>query len=623
MLHRYLLRFSMFDLTLMAMMAVLGIATKPIITPLVHMITAPLFIPGGALAGGLYMMWIVLARFLVNKNGAATITCLIQAILVMALGVVGSHGVLSLMTYILPGLTVDLGLFLLGQPRKATIFHCFIAGILANLSGTFLVNVVFFRLPLIPLLLSLFLGAFSGGGGGIICFQLLRQLEKTPLFKNVLKPGVFALIIFSIFLTGCSDAGNIKTTIPPLEIKGDVENSYTISFFSGERTSLKEVLEKAEPLGLQEVFLRGENNETVTISSPASGEIFLEIDGENNTWKLGGVAKENRLPGIKEIIVLGDAAPLGIITPAKNLFQMTPGEFLVQNRAEPLIKLEKYFAEYTGPFLAVSLAGEEVFYDNRGQYISFENNSFTLVDQEGKELLENLAGLMFEPPQISIISIVPRIKTLLEDNQSVLLILLDGFGYDQYLYARENGIIPFLGSREGTKMARVAYPPITNVNTASLLTGELPPRTGIHQRRDREPRVQNILDFSIEQGLKVASLQGAINPLYSEFEPILHPGGDEEIIITARDMANEDYDILFIHFKSLDIAGHEYGPFHQRTMETLSILNGYLQELSSTWPGDILIIPDHGMRKTSDGGNHGRFYYQDLIVPFFHLQGGN
>lgn len=189
MLHRYLLQFSMFDLTLMAMMAVLGIATKPIITPLVHIVSAPLFIPGGALAGGIYMMWIILARFLVNKNGAATITCIIQAILVMALGVIGSHGVLSLMTYVLPGVAVDLGLFLAGNPRRATIFHCFLGGILANLSGTLLVNVVFFRLPMVPLLLSLFLGAFSGGAGGLICYQILRQLDKTPLFKNILKPA--------------------------------------------------------------------------------------------------------------------------------------------------------------------------------------------------------------------------------------------------------------------------------------------------------------------------------------------------------------------------------------------------------------------------------------------------
>ncbi len=70
---RRLDRFSMFDLIIIAMMATLGIAIKPIIVLLVHMITGPLFIPGGAFAGGFYMMWIVLGAGLVRKKGTGTL----------------------------------------------------------------------------------------------------------------------------------------------------------------------------------------------------------------------------------------------------------------------------------------------------------------------------------------------------------------------------------------------------------------------------------------------------------------------------------------------------------------------------------------------------------------------
>ncbi len=48
-------KFRLYDLVVIALMASLGIATKPIVVPLTHMITGPLFIPGGAVAGGLYM----------------------------------------------------------------------------------------------------------------------------------------------------------------------------------------------------------------------------------------------------------------------------------------------------------------------------------------------------------------------------------------------------------------------------------------------------------------------------------------------------------------------------------------------------------------------------------------
>lgn len=47
--------FSIFQLVIISVVAALGVATKPIIVPLVHIITGPLFIPGGAIAGGFYM----------------------------------------------------------------------------------------------------------------------------------------------------------------------------------------------------------------------------------------------------------------------------------------------------------------------------------------------------------------------------------------------------------------------------------------------------------------------------------------------------------------------------------------------------------------------------------------
>ena len=60
--------FSVFELITIALTASLGLASKPIITPLTHIITGPLFIPGGAVAGGFYMMWSVLGAALIKKR---------------------------------------------------------------------------------------------------------------------------------------------------------------------------------------------------------------------------------------------------------------------------------------------------------------------------------------------------------------------------------------------------------------------------------------------------------------------------------------------------------------------------------------------------------------------------
>ena len=162
---------------LIAAMAALGLSVKTIITPLIQLMSAPLFIPGGALGGGLYMMWLVMSAGITGKRGASTLTALIQAIIVTLTGVGGSHGILSLVSYTLPGLAIDMWL-LISRHRACCLLCAFVSCILANLCGTIAVNLIFFRLPMIPLLLSLAAAAFSGGVGGVVSWHMLVALRR-------------------------------------------------------------------------------------------------------------------------------------------------------------------------------------------------------------------------------------------------------------------------------------------------------------------------------------------------------------------------------------------------------------------------------------------------------------
>ena len=49
--------FQLSDYVVLAMLAGMGIASKVIIVPLAQAITGPLFIPGGVVAGGFYMLF--------------------------------------------------------------------------------------------------------------------------------------------------------------------------------------------------------------------------------------------------------------------------------------------------------------------------------------------------------------------------------------------------------------------------------------------------------------------------------------------------------------------------------------------------------------------------------------
>jgi energy-coupling factor transport system substrate-specific component len=185
MLKKLVSKFSIFEIIIIALMATLGIATKPVITPLAHIITGPLYIPGGAVAGGLYMMWIVLGVGLIGKKGVATLISVVQAIMVVSLGIYGSHGIVSFITYIVPGLIVDFYVLLL-RNKEFQKGDFFISGILANISGTFLVNIVFFRLPLVPLILTLAAASLSGGIGGLIAYGIFNKLRKNQALENLI-----------------------------------------------------------------------------------------------------------------------------------------------------------------------------------------------------------------------------------------------------------------------------------------------------------------------------------------------------------------------------------------------------------------------------------------------------
>ena len=180
-------RFTTVDLVVITMMAALGIAIKPVITPLAQIITGPLLIPGGVVAGGIYMLWLVLGYGLTgNKPGTALFIGLIQGLIVL-LQPFANHGAFSLISYSAPGLAVELVyLFLKGPVTPA---RAFIGGVAANLTGSFFVMVVimrikFWQLPLVPLLLMVTVATLAGGLGGVGAYGLRSKLRKLSVFGN-------------------------------------------------------------------------------------------------------------------------------------------------------------------------------------------------------------------------------------------------------------------------------------------------------------------------------------------------------------------------------------------------------------------------------------------------------
>jgi len=183
MTNKFLKKFSVYNLIIIAVVSALGIATKPIVVPLVHIITGPLFIPGGAIAGGFYMFWIVLGAGIVKKSGTGTLIGIVQGILVIATGTMGTHGIMSIVSYTLPGIVTDL-IFMFSINKKYNILHYVFGCLAANVTGTLISNILFFRLPFVTVILILSAAALSGATGGLIAYAIGRSLEKMNILED-------------------------------------------------------------------------------------------------------------------------------------------------------------------------------------------------------------------------------------------------------------------------------------------------------------------------------------------------------------------------------------------------------------------------------------------------------
>ena len=99
----------------------MGIASKVIIMPW-HNNPGPLFIPGGVVAGGVYMLFLILGTAITGKLGAALGSSDPGSTGYNYRNLRLPYGAASLITYTLPGLAVELGFSSAGTEAAALLF---------------------------------------------------------------------------------------------------------------------------------------------------------------------------------------------------------------------------------------------------------------------------------------------------------------------------------------------------------------------------------------------------------------------------------------------------------------------------------------------------------------------
>ena len=175
-------KIPVFDLIVIALLAALGTASKVLIGVPVRILTSSRGSPGGAVAGGIYMLWLPLTVGITRRKGSATLMALVQALLIFIGSLPGSHGVMSFATYVPPGIACDI-VFLFSRKGNYNVLHYMLGAAFANMAGTIGSNLLFFFLPVIPLTLALSGAALSGALGGVVAYSVMVRIEKSGLVK--------------------------------------------------------------------------------------------------------------------------------------------------------------------------------------------------------------------------------------------------------------------------------------------------------------------------------------------------------------------------------------------------------------------------------------------------------
>lgn len=292
--------------------------------------------------------------------------------------------------------------------------------------------------------------------------------------------------------------------------------------------------------------------------------------------------------------------------------------FFTQQNTEklPIIKVfegkANSFAIYTedGDILYANMIGEIK--------KSMFNN---IVVKTDKFTIKNPIGIVENPPSDCITSIKNMVLESLNMNNKILIIYIDGLGYELYEKAIKLDNIPYMASLNiGTK-ALTVYPPITDVAFASMVTGETPKYTGIHSREKNALLVPTIFDIASQNGKNSKIIEGNIKILTSDAPTILNidenKNGtiDDEIYKSAMEEIQNPPHIFLVHFHSYDDMGHKYGPSSQEALAQLTVLDSYIEDIVNSFTGDVIITSDHGMHNEKDGGSHGAFSSLDMFIP--------
>ncbi len=214
----------------------------------------------------------------------------------------------------------------------------------------------------------------------------------------------------------------------------------------------------------------------------------------------------------------------------------------------------------------------------------------------------------------------------------VLVLLLDGLGYQHYVEARQEGLTPNLAALGEPLLGLTTYPPVTSVSMASLLTGAPPQVHGAFRRGIRQTEAETLFDAASAAGLYVVVVEGESLPFNLRNAEIRLSGDkdgngstDDNVLDNALAALDAGMpDLLYVHFHGIDDAEHTYSPGAPEELAAVRGVDSAVGQIIKALPENtlVLILADHGQHLVAadeEGrvGNHGSLIESDMFIPMW------
>ncbi len=461
--------------------------------------------------------------------------------------------------------------------------------------------------------------------------------------------------------------------MPILKIVGDVNKIGEISSVEGlevitiqdedrqfQAITIESILQEYKPVTEKyDILLVGHDGLFARLDGNQLQECYIHFSKESGWTSFTKHHPINsKIKELKEIVVVAKDKSLdygvNIITPEENVKNITPGQLYFEsltllpyydgesvkesggkNYQVKLYKMRRVLpineivdiSNKTQPFVIMGEKGDFEYIDGKG-YLELRDNTINYINIDKRKQIENVKGIVTDIPNHSIMDAYYDALHYLGNDENVLVIYIDGFGYHQYKYGVTNGYMPYMQTKDEANKALSVYKPVTNSGFAAMITGQPPIVNGIHDRKGKNLKVHSIFGEALKLNKKAALIEGSIKIINTEIEPILNidknknDSTDDEVLETSLKKINEEINLLLVHFHSVDDKGHGYGDLAEETMDTLKKTDAYVKKLVENWEGKVIITSDHGMHKTNEGGTHGFFRYENIVVPYITMEGG-